>query len=369
MGPILNNILGNVLQDAAAAGLEATGKAAQRGRTVRRVLFVLALVCSAFIAGASALLWQSEHLPGVTGLWQAVQDGQPGWLLAAPGLAALAFGLLLVPLRGRMTLTTLVSAAIMGFTIGGLAHIQGGSGGVNAFAALSGIAAFVLPVATLALTLSDIPSLDSPMAHLSFSLMGRVAHLKALRRYGEQRGWQVRPPHGADLALRMVGPYDAGHDVMVLSELNITLSTGENMSLDMKVQLTSSRDIPAFRISYKKDVSGMFRGRGVARVSRPPRKAPLYAIILPPPGRALSDAFMDRFLQLAEAGRPFMKLLDFVQATPSGLQFVHNAMRLTVKDAQLDPVLAWLRELLGLMEEISPPKTGNAPGVQGARHL
>jgi hypothetical protein len=58
---------------------------------------------------------------------------------------------------------------------------------------------------------------------------------------------------------------------------------------------------------------------------------------------------------IVEAGRPYRKQLDFAQATPFGLRFTHRSGRnLSPRDADLEPVLSWMRELAGVLEEISP---------------
>jgi hypothetical protein len=58
---------------------------------------------------------------------------------------------------------------------------------------------------------------------------------------------------------------------------------------------------------------------------------------------------------IVEARRPFLGPRDVLTATPWGIQYTHiTAKGLKVADAQLDPLLAWMRQLIAVLEPVSP---------------
>jgi hypothetical protein len=74
------------------------------------------------------------------------------------------------------------------------------------------------------LALSDLPSLDSPMARLSMMYVGRLKYLRALRQYGRDRGWNVNKPAGRNATLTLAGAFDPQHPVAITSSANHRLS-------------------------------------------------------------------------------------------------------------------------------------------------
>jgi hypothetical protein len=81
----------------------------------------------------------------VTGLWQYAQAGGPAWELATPIVAALVLLILLIPLRGRHSLTLLLAMATFFLVLFSLAELQGGGRyGLNAAALLTGLAVLFL---------------------------------------------------------------------------------------------------------------------------------------------------------------------------------------------------------------------------------
>jgi hypothetical protein len=97
------------------------------------------------------------------------------------------------------------------------------------------------------------------------------------------------------------------------------------------------------------------RGRVVAIESRERFKPTIHFYIVPQPGQVIPDAVVGRMAPLVEAGRPYLGKLDFVHATPFGIRYTRMAARgLTRREAQLDPLLAWMRDLVALLEPISP---------------
>jgi hypothetical protein len=80
--------------------------------------------------------------------------------------------------------------------------------------------------------------------------------------------------------------------------------------------------------------------------------------VLPEPGIPVPESFLPAMA--VEAGRPFLRRNDFVHATPFGIRFTHSAyyFGFPVREANLDPMLGWMRALIGVLEPISPGPAG-----------
>ncbi len=344
-GTLFEKLMGAIF----SAGAAKIGNLGAR-RAGRTFLFVFALLGTGFIAVASAFLWQTQRLAGISGLIDYVQKGGPAWFLTLPILAALAFVLLLIPLRGRFSLVALLCVGVMGFGLGELASFQGGSYDVNWPTIVSMLTGLVLALVGVALMFGDIPPLDSGMAHVSLVYWGRLRHLKALRQFARDRPSQVTEPSITSNAMQVSGPLDATHNVTITNSATYKLSTSNAAVLSVKIKLSSPADILAFALSLKE-----IRIRdAITRTLKTPRKVPLYFTLQPLPGQTIPDAFLDRLTPVLAAGRPFIGKLDIAQATPYGLQIVHNYASFVPRDMQLVAQLQWLRDLAVLLEEVSP---------------
>lgn len=344
-GSLFENLLGAIF----GAGAEKIGNLGAR-RAGRAILYGFALLGTGFIAIASAFFWQTARLAGIRGLIDYVQNGGPVWFLTLPILATLAFVLLLIPLRGRFSLVALLCVGVMGFGLGELASFQGGSYDVSWPTIASMLTGLVLALVGVALMFGDIPPMDSGMAHVSLVYWGRLRHLKALRQFARDRQWQITEPSITSNAMQVSGPLDATHTVSITNSAKYTLSTGNAAVLSVKIKLSSPADILAFALSPKE----IKIRNSLMRTLKARWKQPLYFTLQPLPGQTIPDAFLDRLTPVLEAGRPFIGKLDITQATPYGLQIVHNYATFVPHDMQLVAQLQWLRDLVGLLEEVSP---------------
>lgn len=349
-------------------GVEGAG-ALTAFRIFRVVGAVLIAAISLWVAVASALLWTCTRVPGVTGLWQYVSGaGGPAWELALPLVAALLALLMLLPLPGKFSLGMYLSAAVFGLTLGALAEFQGGGQyQVNDLAIFTMLPNFLLALLGLGLAFGDVPPLDAPLAPFAFTYWNRRKHLLALREYARQRALRISGPGGKGATLTLEGPYDAAHPVAITSGVQMYARGMSTYTLSVK--MTSPRDIIAFRISY--DPAPRSGSRSIyAGEARGPQGKPIVFFLAPEHGEQISDRFMARMAYLVEAGRPLLGREDFVHATPWGMRYTHvTHNRLTEAEAKLDPLLSWMRQLTGLLEEVSPgPETfsGDRPPAQPA---
>ncbi len=370
MASLIGALLQHLFEAISGKAVDATVEQAST-RFFRRLAWVVALVTGAWVAVASALLWESERVHGVTGLWQYAQWGGPAWELATPIVATLTVAILLAPIAGRHMLTLLFAAATFFLVLFSLAEFQGGSAyGLNGPALLSGVAVFFLAIAGLMLGLSDRPSLDSPFARLSMMYFGRLKYLRALRQYGRDRGWEVVGPAGRYATLTVQGRYDGEHSVSAASNANYRPVAESNGSYSLVTRMSSPRDIVGVRISFKRPPkqlpAGAIQGETRGAPGGKPRP-PLYFYVMPEPDIPVPDSFVSRMASVVEAGRPFMRPYDFVQATPYGIRFTHMSYYLgfRVREANLDAMLRWMRELIAVIEPISPApaQTGTAASV------
>lgn len=353
MGGLLGSLLQNLVESLLDSGVETAGDLA-RYRVVRGVGLLILLLASAWIAVASAFLWTSTRVPHVTGLVQYVQPGGPIWILAIPAVAALTFVLALLPLHGKCSLVVYASIGVFVLTLLGLANFQGGRYDVNAFAVSCIVAAIPLPVLALMLAMTESVPLDAPLARIAMIYWGRYRHLLALRSFGQERNLRVSGPSGTEHALTLEGSYDAQHPVTITSAASFKLSAEQSATYTLSIKMGSPADIVAFRISYHPPDKKL-RGQILAGVSRAPRKLPLHFYVVPAQAAYLPPDFIARLTPLVEAGRPFLKKNDFVHATPFGIRWTHKSYyRLTRKDAQLDPVASWMRQLITALEPVSP---------------
>jgi hypothetical protein len=371
MAGMLGALIQKLVEAIVGKAVDATVERAST-RFFRRLAWVVALGTATWVAVASALLWESARVHGVTGLWQYVPAGGPSWELATPIVAALTVVILLAPVSGRHLLTLVFAVATFFLVLASLAEFQGGSGyGLNGPALLSGIAVLFLALAGLMLGLSDRPSLDAPWARLSLMYFGRLKYLRTLRQYGRDRGWQVSGPVGRYAMLTVQGRYDGEHAVSATSSANSRPVAESNGSYSLVTRMSSPRDIVAVRIGFerppKRLPAGAIRGetRGAPGGKPPP---PLYFYLFPEPGIPVPDAFLPRMVSAVEAGRPFMRRHDFVQATPFGIRFTHMSyyVGFRAREANLDAMLRWMRELIGVLEPISPAGPAAAGGRAAA---
>lgn len=357
MGKLMVALMEKLFEAIFDRGVEAVGEQASN-RVFRRGIWVLALASSVWVAVSNGLLWQTDRLPGVSGLAAYVQDSGPNWLLAAIIVPGVAMLWLLLPLKGKDVITFILAAATFAVTLGSLAEFQGGGRyGLNAPALLSFLASLLLVIFGVVLALTDVPPLDASLARFSFVYWGRYRHLLALRQYGVQHGCMVSGPAGKEHALTIEGRYDPQRAVSITSAAKYSF-TGNTPTYTVSAKLGSPRDIVAFRISYEptpKKLHGQVP-QGETRGAPGERQRPIYFYVIPAdPATRIPVTFLAEMAAVVEAGRPVLGRRDFVRATPFGLRYTHPAVHgLSVRDAQLDPTLAWMRSLMSVLEPISP---------------
>lgn len=360
MGGLIGAILRQLFESILDKGVESAGERASV-RYVRLFTWILSILLAAWIAVASALLWADERVPDAHGLVSFVQRGGDAWVLALPVVAALLVIWLLLPLAGRHSLSAALGFATFALTLGALVDFYGsGTVTIDLPTLFSFFASLLLVVGTLVLMVGDNAPLDSPRARLSLVYWGRLKHLGALREYGREHGYAVTGPGAPGSTLKVEGRYDAEHAVVITSSWRFTVSTSASATYTLSAKMTSPRDIVAFRISYQRPAKNV-ANRVVLCATRGAngtdgRARPLYFYVVPDRAYPIPGGFTERMAQLAEAGRPFLTANDFARATPFGLRYTHrsSSFGLSVRDAQMDPVLAWMRELVALLEPISP---------------
>lgn len=367
MGGLLGALFEKLIEAVTGKGLEAVGEQAHKSGFRRFAVAVVALG-SAWIAVAGALLWEGSRLPGVRGLWQYVQaGGGPGWVLAGPALAAITAVVAVIPVRGRHSANAVFAAGAFGFSLAALANFQSdGHSDMGGVALSSFLVSLVVPLLALALAMVDVPPLDAPLARVSLVYWGRLRHLKALRRYGQQRGLEVSEPGGGDVALRLRGIYDAGHPVQISSSANFKLSTENSATYFVEVRMGSPRDVVAFRIGWEPAPKHL-RGKAVGGELKISAVKRLYFYVVPDPRMPIAQEFIQHLARVVEAGQQFLRRGDYVQATPHGIRYYHRGpwYGMRVRDAALDPTIHWLRQLVGLLETVTPPDSA-APVRAGA---
>lgn len=356
MGLLIEAIVRAMLKLVTGKAVESAGRASGN-RVVRLILIVPCVLIAIGIAVSSTMLWTSERVPQAHGLLQYVAAGGPVWVMAPPICAILLAIVLVMPVVGRFGIGLLLGAATFGLTLAAAANFQGrGRYAVNGAAVISIVTAMLLLLLTLALSLSDLPPVDSALAPLTMLYWGRLGHLRALSQFGMQRGWQVSGPAGWTSTLPVAGLYDPAHPVTITSALNLSIGSRASTSYTFSVKMESPADIIAFRISYQPTPRKLL-GQVAAGESRMRGKPTIYYYLAPRPeeARGITQSFMTRLATIVEAGRPYLRSRgDFMHATPFGLRHTHPASyRLTARDADLEPMLRWMRELCGLLEEVS----------------
>lgn len=365
MGSLIGAIFSSIAEWLLGKGIERAGALYQR-RGVRIACLALLLIISGWIAVASAFLWQWAGAPGISGLLAYVQAGGPAWLLVLPAAAALTVIIALLPLTGRFSPVVLLTTVTFGMCLASLAVLQGGgSGGINGAAVASWIPSLALPLLALILAFGDVPSLDSPLAAIALVYMLRRRHLLALREWGRRLGWKVSGPAGPNAALTVTGDYDPQHLVTITSSEDFRLTASAYDAYKFVVRMSSPADIISLRITgiplskpEQQRLRGLVSGRCTSKGKRT-----LYYYLLPDPAYPLSEELLTRLAALVEAGRPFLRGRDLVQAVPVGIRFTHAAYYgLSPRQVRaLDPMLRWMRELCALLEPVSPPTKAIVP--------
>jgi hypothetical protein len=356
MTSVVSALFGKIAEWLFGAGIEAAGERAGV-RWFRRVCLVLAILISAYITVASAFLWEVDSQPGVTGLWQFTQQaGESHWTLALPILAAILTLWLLLPLPGRHAIGVALAMGVFGFSLAAIIAVSGsGAHTLSATTLISMFGAILLPILALVLAINDVPPLDSVMAHMSWVYWGRLRHLRALRRYGADHLWQVIEPHGTNSSLTVTGTYDAEHRVKAASIAHFQLSAGNGAPYFLQIDMSSPRDIIAMRISFTKPEKAVYV-RAYVGEARARGKRTIYYLLLPDPRLLVPASFAPRIAQVIDEGRTFLRVRDFVVATPYGIRFTHysGAFQFSPREANLDPYLTWMRSLTALLEGVTP---------------
>jgi hypothetical protein len=359
---LVSALFGKLAEWLFGSGIEAAGERAGV-RWFRRVCLVLAILISAYIAVASAFLWEVDSQPGVTGLWQFTQQaGGPLWTLALPVLAAALTLLLLIPLPGRHSIGLALAVSVFGFSLAAIFAMTGpGVHTLSIPTLISMLAAILLPVLGFVLTFGDVPPFDSFLAHVSWVYWGRIRRLRALRLYGTRRLWQVVEPHGTDSSLTVSGMYDADHRVKAASVAHFQLSAGSGTPYFLRIDMSSPRDIVASRIGFTKPEKDVYQ-RAFVGEARARGNRTIYYLLLPDPRTPIPASFAPRIAQVIDQGRELLRVRDFVVATPYGIRLTHysGAFQFSPKEANLDPYLTWMRSLVALLEEVTPAEAATS---------
>jgi hypothetical protein len=100
--------------------------------------------------------------------------------LALPLLAAILTLWLLIPVPGRHSIGFALAAGVFGFSLAALvAMTSSGVHSISVVTLMSMLGALLLPTLALVLAISDVPPLDSAMAHVSWVYWGRIRPLRA----------------------------------------------------------------------------------------------------------------------------------------------------------------------------------------------
>jgi hypothetical protein len=152
--------------------------------------------------------------------------------------------------------------------------------------------------------------------------------------------------------------YDAEHRVKAASIAHFQLKADSGTPYFLQINMSSPRDIIGFRISFTKPEKEVAQ-RTYAGEARARGQRTIYYFLLPDPRTPIPASFAPRISRVIDEGRSFLRNRDFVVATPYGIRFTHcsGAFQFSPKEANLDPYLTWIRSLVTLLEEVTPPET------------
>lgn len=349
MGPLISNLISKV----AEAGLEkAVEQSAEKAQVsvFRRILYGYLILVGLGVAIMSTFFWQYDGLPGANGLPQLVQAGEPFWILLVPICSLLMVIVALLPIKGRQTITFILSIGASFLDFGVLADIQVLPHGFNGYAVISVLISLPLPLIAALLVLGDIPSLDSPLAPITWVYFGRLLHLRAWQRFAQARGWQTSGPAGREIALQIQGPLDDRHTAIVTSGIDPAMMFEYTKYFFFRVKITSSHNILPLRINRFALPESLDKKPGVRGMTGKPRVS---YYIRTQPGTSLPPGFTDQLEALIAEGRPYLKRLDMVQMATFGILYTRRNWRLRAKDVDAN-LLQWLLKLTVLMETVSP---------------
>lgn len=366
----LIKLFSDILSDVITGQVESTSDRLTHKVWWRFPIYVIIVGSAAWVAVASALLWQSESHPGVVGLIDFVGHGGPAWLLNIPLVAVLAVIAGSLPVAGRYGLALILQAALFALTLAGLATFQAdGHSAVN----LPAITSFIvtLPATLLALitALADVPPITSPLAYLTMNYMGRVGHLRRLLASAHRLGWATRGPEGKARALTIGGYYGdyaggysgARRSVRVVSGMSGMGEATTDQGYWYKATVTSPSALPSFEITRKKLPPHIAARAVTGKLSGGTR--PLQFYVIPPYGRPIPDAWKERFARQVTAGKDFVRSArDGAQLTPGGILYSSfRMMRLPAKSGDIEPLVGWLAGIASLLEELAPPTEQTTP--------
>jgi len=264
-----------------------------------------------------------------------------------------------------------MAIASAGTNIAALIKLQGNSSGISDLATnLSVFGVFLLVIAVLALAIYDHPRLDAPLAPFALAYWGRLNHLRALQRFGQQRGWQVIGPEGAENALKVRGELDSQHLVQITSGQKISLSTQNNVSTNLKIVVTSPRDIPGFYCAKNPLSHDQARGL-VAMQVQADAKHTYRVYIQPYPQFPLTQAMQEQISQVVRSRQGVLPDDAIVQATPVGMRIFLSRYykRLTARDGQPEAQIQWLSQLIAVLETISPALSPEELALRQKKYL
>ncbi len=350
IGSILDNIIANLV----GQGLDEANERA-RVKWGRLPFIVIGVGLSLYLVVASIFLWQSPAYPGMQGLVQ-LASAWP-WMWLVPALAGLTTVLLLIPVAGRLIFALLSAIAMAGVGLGALITLQGSTSDITDLPTnISTFGTFITVLAALFLALQDRPGLSSPLAAFAIPYSMRLNHLRALRQFGTERGWQVVGPTGSQNTLRVDGAVSPTHPIFITSSMRFRMS--QDKATDgaiLTVAIRSAFDIPGF-YSGPKRLEPAKRG-GLAEIEVPiPGKPSLFAYVQPYPELPLTPAVAEQIAGVIRARPGALPSDAIVQATPLGMRVRYTRFyrRLTAKDGRPEPILQWLDQLVTTLEPISP---------------
>ena len=366
----LIKLFSDILSDVITGQVESTSDRMTHKVWWRFPIYFIIIGSAAWVAIASAFLWESASHPGVVGLIDFARHGGPVWLLSIPVVAILTVIVGSLPVAGRYGLVLLLQVALFALTLAGLATFQAdGHSAVN----LPAITSFIvtLPAMLLALitALADVPPVTSPLAFLTMNYMGRVGHLRRLLASARRLGWETRGPEGKARALT-IGGYYGGYagsytgmrrSVRVVSGVSGMGEATQDQGYWYKVTVTSPSPLPTFEITRKKLPSHIAARAVTANLTG--GVLPLQFYIIPPHGRPISDAWKEGFARHVAAGKGFVRSArDGIQLTSGGILYSSfRMMRLPAKSGDIEPLVNWLVGIASLLEEIAPPTEQTTP--------
>jgi hypothetical protein len=342
---MLNQLWDSLLDNTVDSTLASTSRVARR-RWFRLVGRVALLLLLAWVTLATLFFWRAGA--GTATLWQEIARGAPPRIAVAPVLAALFLLLALFRLPGSYWLAAYGVAALALVVIGAVIAIYGsGKVTISLATSVAILAALVADLIAFLLAFGDFPPLTSPLAPVAY--LGRYRHLKALAANAAQRGWAVRTPETAGGALEVRGNY-SGREVFIRSRVSYRLSSQSASTYTLAVAMAAHVSLWQLRIATGAPTGRSWHGAVHRRIPLRGLRA-VQAYLCPPSG--LNSAYVpwDQIEAIVKSSAAFLPVTGALESRDRTLVYSRRAsLRLTPKDADLDPVLVWLIDAVARLE-------------------